>query len=165
MFLALQVATVLLVSIAWAQSLAHALELPGKMRLSKDAYASVQSIYYPGFTIGGLGEGLGILATVALLMASEGPMFSWTLIALVALLAMHAIYWLVTHPVNKFWVKDQALSRLGAGFFAIGRPERAPKQSADDLWQELRNRWEYSHVARAVCAGVALLSLIIAVAI
>jgi hypothetical protein len=58
MFFALQVATVFLVSIAMALSLAHALELPGKLRLDKEAYLTVQPIYYPGFTIGGgVGEG------------------------------------------------------------------------------------------------------------
>jgi hypothetical protein len=51
-----------------ALSLAHALELPGKMRLGKDAYLSVQTIYYPGFTIGGIAEPLGILALIALLV-------------------------------------------------------------------------------------------------
>src|SRR5215218_2582683 len=35
MVLILQVTTVFLVSIAWAQALAHALELPGKLRLDK----------------------------------------------------------------------------------------------------------------------------------
>jgi hypothetical protein len=38
MFDILQVLTVLLVAVAMALALAHALELPGKMRLSKDAY-------------------------------------------------------------------------------------------------------------------------------
>ena len=47
MLMILQVATVFLVSIAWAQALAHALELPGKLRLGKDAYIAVQTIYYP----------------------------------------------------------------------------------------------------------------------
>ena len=27
--------------------------------------------------------------------------------ALVGLLVMHGIYWLMTHPVNKFWLADQ----------------------------------------------------------
>jgi hypothetical protein len=63
MFLILQVVTVFLVAIALSLSLAHALELPGKMRLDRDTYLAVQGIYYPGFTYGGLGEGLGMVAT------------------------------------------------------------------------------------------------------
>jgi hypothetical protein len=30
------------------------IELPGKMRLDKQAYLAVQTIYYPGFNYGGL---------------------------------------------------------------------------------------------------------------
>jgi hypothetical protein len=72
MLFTLQVATILLVSIAMALSLAHALEFPGTLRLSKETYFKVQSIYYPGFTIGGMvGETGGILATFALLSVTE----------------------------------------------------------------------------------------------
>jgi hypothetical protein len=71
MLLTLRVATVFLVSVAMALCLAHALELPGKLRLDKQAYLTVQPIYYPGFTVGGLSEILGILATVALLFLTS----------------------------------------------------------------------------------------------
>jgi hypothetical protein len=50
----LQVVTVLLVAVAMSLTLAHALELPGKMRLDEQTYRAVQTIYYPGFTFGGL---------------------------------------------------------------------------------------------------------------
>ena len=55
----LEVVTVFLAAVAMSLALAHALELPGKLRLDKDTYVAVQSIYYPGFTYGGLGEGTG----------------------------------------------------------------------------------------------------------
>ena len=42
----LKVLTVVLVAVAMAMSLAHALELPGKMRLSKEVYLRAQRIYY-----------------------------------------------------------------------------------------------------------------------
>jgi hypothetical protein len=29
------------------------LSLPGKLRLDKETYCAVQTIYYPGFTVGG----------------------------------------------------------------------------------------------------------------
>src|SRR5205809_327776 len=35
-------------------SLAHALEYPGKRRLDRETYLKAQTIYYPGFTIGGV---------------------------------------------------------------------------------------------------------------
>jgi hypothetical protein len=44
----LQVLAVLLVAVAMSLALAHALELPGKMRLSKEAYYAMQPIYDPG---------------------------------------------------------------------------------------------------------------------
>src|ERR671916_3284396 len=90
MFLIIQVVTVFLVAVAMSLSLAHALELPGKMRLDRDTYVAVQGIYYPGFTYGGLGEGLGMVATLVLLLltSSNSPAFWWTLVSFVALLAM-----------------------------------------------------------------------------
>ncbi len=60
--------TILLVSVGMALSLAHVLEFPGKRRLGREAYFAVQTIYYPGFTIGGaFGEFGAILATLILL--------------------------------------------------------------------------------------------------
>ena len=47
----LQVLTVLVVTVAMALALAHALEVPEKMRLTKDVYYVVQPIYCPGFSI------------------------------------------------------------------------------------------------------------------
>ena len=114
MLLTLQVPTILAVSIAMALSLAHALEFPGKLRLSKETYLNMQMIYYPGFTIGGMvGEAGGLLATVALLWATENTV-AWRLIlaALLCLFVMHAIYWLVIHPVNNFWLRNKRRSRL-----------------------------------------------------
>ena len=42
----LQIVTAVAVGIAMALSLAHALEFPGKRRLTKGAYYSVQPVYY-----------------------------------------------------------------------------------------------------------------------
>lgn len=53
---ALQILTAALVGIAVITAVAHALELPGKRRLSRDTYFAVQQIYYPGFTVAGIAE-------------------------------------------------------------------------------------------------------------
>jgi hypothetical protein len=155
----LQIVTLMLVAVAMALSLAHALELPGKMRLGKDAYLSVQTIYYPGFTIGGIAEPLGILALIALLVLVPfgSSRFWWTAAALLALVAAHLIYWFVTHPVNNFWTKDIELTGLGAKFFSLFVSEL----SGGD-WSRLRDLWEYSHVARAICSMLGFLCLAIA---
>lgn len=162
MFQALEIITLLLVAFAMAPSVAHALELPGKLRLGRDAYVTVQPIYYPGFTAVGAAEPLAILATLILLIAIPGgtPAFFLTLVALVALVVMHAAYWLATHPVNKFWLAGEDLSSFSAGFFSFGSGGN-DKQPPD--WTALRDRWEYSHVVRAGLAIGAFVLLVIAV--
>jgi hypothetical protein len=178
MFQAFQILTVLLVAVALASTLAHVMELPGKFRLSKESYLTVQSIYYPGFTIaGGIGEFGGIVATFVLAMLTPAgtAQFWLTLGALLALLAMHAVYWALTHPVNNFWLKDVELQGFSAGFFSLGLPKHGslglpkhgslglPKHGSDAQaldWTALRDRWEYSHVLRA---GLALLGFILLV--
>ena len=113
--LPLQVITVFLVAVAMAMALAHALEYPGKMRLSRENYIATQSIYYPGFTIGGFGEALGVLATLALmlLMPRGSAPFWWSFVGFLALALMHAEGW--KHLVRS-GVPSAAIL-LPAGFF------------------------------------------------
>jgi hypothetical protein len=163
--LVLQVITVFLVAVALALSLAHALEFPGKMRLPKEAYLATQTIYYPGFTIGGFGEGLGLVATLLLLLLVPhgNPAFRWVLVAFLSLLAMHLVIWTVTQPVNRRWLADLNLSGPAQTFFSVRQGSH--DNTAGDQWERLRNKWEYSHVVRAVLAAISLISLTIAVAI
>jgi hypothetical protein len=165
----LQVVSVLLVAVAMALALAHALEFPGKLRLDKETYVAVQTIYYPGFTFGGLGEGLGMIGLVLLLFLTPvgtAP-FWWTLVALLALIAMHATYWIVTHPVNKFWLKDQDLGGAGGKFFAFDPMQRRgpDEDDGEEAWKRARDRWEFSHLLRAVLALIALAALTVAIAL
>lgn len=164
---ALQVLALLLVAIAMALSLAHALELPGKLRLPREAYIAVQPMYYPGFTIGGLvGEFGGILATFLLLIATPSGTASFWLIfvALITLLAMHAVYWVLTHPVNGFWLREKRMGRASTNFFEFDPMRRGRTIGHPRLnWTSLRDRWEYSHVVRAALALVALILLAVAV--
>lgn len=165
MFVALQVATVLLVSLAMALSLAHALEFPGKRRLDERTYQAVQPVYYPGFTIGGaIGEPGGTLATAALLFFTPPRTadFWLTLAALLGLIAMQVVYWLVTHPVNRFWVEGEKMGRAGAGFFSAGARQSAADATRAE-WTVLRDRWEYSHVARAFLSLTSFILLVVAV--
>lgn len=157
MFHVLQVLAILLVAIAMALALAHALELPGKLRLAKEPYLIIQTIYYPGFTIGGASEPIGIIALLVLtIVTPTGTAAFWlTLGALVALAAMHAVYWLATHPVNNFWLKDFRLRGASARFFGL-KPLRHTGGTGVPDWTVLRHQWEYSHVVRA---GLGLLSL------
>lgn len=148
MFDALRILTLLLVVLAMTPALAHALELPGKLRLPKRTYIATQPIYYPGFTIAGIGESLAIISTAILLFATpSGTADFWlTLVALLGLVGMHAAYWILTHPVNKFWLADEKLSGFGAGFFSFASAGARQDQTRPVDWTSLRDRWEYSHV-------------------
>jgi hypothetical protein len=168
LFLILQVLTVFLAAVAMSLALAHALELPGKMRLDKETHIAVQTIYYPGFTFGGVGEVLAMLATLVLLFLTptNRPAFRWTLTGFVALVTMQALYWVITHPVNKFWLKDTRLKRAGGAFFSLEPMKQGEaSETGAEGWRKLRDRWEYSHILRAVVSVIALVSLIVAVVI
>lgn len=156
----LRIVNLILVVLALVPALAHALELPGKLRLTKDAYLAVQPIYYPGFTVAGIAEPLAILSSAVLVAVTprSGAAFWLTLAGLLALIAMHAVYWFVTHPVNKVWLQGGRLQGAGAGFFSFASGSAAG--TAD--WTALRDRWEYSHVVRAVLAALGFVVLLVA---
>ncbi|MDX8482460.1 DUF1772 domain-containing protein [Mesorhizobium sp. VK24D] len=149
-----------------AMALAHALELPGKLRLGRQEYFVVQRIYYPGFTIGGgVAEVGGIVATFALMLTSGDPVqFRLSAGALAALLGMQLVFWFMTQPINKHWLQEVELNAPAKRFFATeGRAGTALPQTDD--WTALRNRWELSHVARAALATLSLILLTTAIAI
>jgi hypothetical protein len=154
----LQFVSILLASIGMALALAHALEFPGKRRLDRDTYFRVQTIYYPGFTVAGIGEPLAVVAVLALLLFTPfGTGTFWlTAAAFVGLLLAHVIYWAITHPTNKVWLQDQELGRAGAAFFDAGAA------GADRPWTAVRDRWEWSHVARSALILVSLIALVAA---
>jgi hypothetical protein len=167
MLFALQILTVILISLALALALAHALELPGKMRLTKEIYFATQPICYPGFTIGGgIGEAGGIVATILLLlfMPFRGAPFWLTFVALLGLVAMQAVFWLVTQPVNRYWLKGEKLGAFSSRFFSLGTQRSSLDPSRPLSWTQLRDRWEYSHVARAGFALVSLVAIVVATA-
>lgn len=154
----LQVATVMIAAVPAALSFAHALEMPGKLRLDESAYRAVQQIYYPGFTVGGMAEIPSVLATALLLfLTTPGTVAFWlVLAALIGLAGMNAAYWLVVHPVNKHWMEGRPLGARASSFFGRTTP---PASKAD--WRTLRDRWECGHLLRAVLAGLSFLALVI----
>jgi hypothetical protein len=163
MLVALQTVTAIVVAIAMALPVAHALELPGKMRLQKEHYLAMQPIYYPGFTYAGFSEPLGLLLLLILLfLVPLGSTVFWLdLASFIALLAVHASSWLFTHPVNNFWLKDFQLKGFGRSFFGIGK--RVDSSQAD--WTDLRDRWEYSHLIRAALGSASFALLIVSLAL
>ena len=117
-------------------SVAHVLEMPGKRRLSREHYFAVQPIYYPGFTVIGAAEPLSILILAILLAFTPGGTAAFWLIAAAAAasVATHLLYWVLTAPVNKVWVKNVSLTTGAQGFFDAGGSIR----EAD--WMKLRDR-------------------------
>jgi hypothetical protein len=155
----LSLVAVCLVAVAMGLSLAHALEFPGKARLAEPTYRAVQAIYYPGFTIGGLVGEFGALLTLPVLLAITPvgtAAFWWIAVSLGFLVLAHLTYWFVTHPVNSAWLKDTEVAGVGRVFFRMHSAQESD-------WRRMRNLWEMSHVARAVLAALAFVSLLIAV--
>ena len=152
MYTALQIMTVMLAAITMALSLAYALELPGKLRLNKEQYFAVQTIYYPGFTLGGIAEFASIVAALALLILTPRASRQFWLVAgaLAALVTVQVIFWTMTQPVNRYWLQNTELSRGATRFFETG--SAAP---AGD-WTVMRDRWERSHVLRALASVLAV---------
>jgi hypothetical protein len=167
MFLIVEILTITLVALAMAPAIAHALEFPGKMRLGRNEYVAVQSVYYPGFTIvGAVSEPGAIVAALVLLLLtpSTTTAFHLTMGALLAMAAMQGVYWMLIHPVNRFWLRTNStsLGNAGARFFAFDPAGRA---TGTRDWRKLRERWEYSHIARAVLSFVSFFSLLLAAVI
>lgn len=150
-------------TMAMVPAVAHALEWPGKRRLDREEYRTVQRIYYPGFTIAGVAEVPSIILTAVALGFSQPGSLDLVLrtVALVGLIAVHGVYWVRVHPVNAFWVEGEDLSKLGAGFFAV-RTRSGNTRRGSVTWTGLRDRWEAGHLARAVLAVVSVAALIVA---
>lgn len=127
---------------------------------------TVQHIYYPGFTIAGLiGEAGGFFLVLLLLILTPpvSSVFWLVLAALFGMCGMQAVYWVVTHPTNKYWMHGEKLQKLGSVFFSVGRPSRVQLEGGDaeNEWIQLRKRWEYSHVARAAFSVLSSKALVI----
>lgn len=156
MLRAAQVAAIVLTALAMAPALAHAFEFPGKKRLARDQYVMVQGIFYPGFTLLGISEPAALIATLVLLLLTprHGLAFLLTTLAFLCLIVMQAVYWIFTHPTNRYWLtsSETALGKTGNRFFAAG----SATGTVD--WRKLRHRWEYSHIARA---GLAFVSFVL----
>ena len=105
MFDVLQVLTLILVVLAMVPALAHALELPGKLRLTKDAYFAVQPIYYPGFTIAGIGEPVAIISTIILLVLTPlGSVDLWLTLVRETFATVDAVK---LSPAGATWVEGE----------------------------------------------------------
>jgi hypothetical protein len=130
-------------ALAMGGALAHALELPNKIVMSREQYFVVQRAYDGWNQLAYLlaVELAGILAVMWLYRAQ--PRVLWlAVVALACFLASQAIFWIWTFPANQ----------------ATDNWTMQP-----DNWERLRREWEYSHLAGALFQAFAMVALIIAV--
>lgn len=127
-------------ALAMGAAVAHALELPNKIGLGKDAYFIVQQIYRGWSLLGWLllVELVSIVAVVLLGWRAPAVRFG-ALAALLCLLGAQVLFWTFTFPAN-----------VATRNWTI-QPEN---------WQSLRTQWEYSHAAGAALQTIAMASLI-----
>ncbi len=141
--------TIILAALAMGTTFAHTLELPAKMNYDAEFWATLQQSLYWGFGhIGGYVEAATVfLATPVLtfLVRKQRPAFQWTLAGTVCFaLAFFVIFLMFTEPMNRE--------------FFQWTPQSVP---AD--WTEVRNQWEYSHVARFILHLMGLGAFLISV--
>jgi hypothetical protein len=161
MIVTLELVSLFLVVATVIPSAAHALELPGKLRLTQEEYFVVQAIYHPGFAVISAAEPLSIIAVVALLVLTpSGTTIFWLrVVALLATVLTHVLYWTLTAPANKIWFRDEALSGSAQRFCEAGG-------SVDETdWTMFRDLWEWSHLCRAATSVIALVLLAVALVI
>jgi hypothetical protein len=155
----LLILALILIAVAMGLPLAHAFEMPGKLRLDQASYGTVQTIYYPGFFVAGVIGELGGLIVLAILFF-QSPIqteLSWLLIAaFLLLLASDAIYWLFIFPLNRIWHREISLAAPSDAFLAKFSLQ------AEKHWPEARDIWEWAQVARAVLAVLSFIVLAVA---
>jgi hypothetical protein len=139
---------IMLTALSMATAFAHLLEMPAKLRIDGAMWLTLlQTLYPPAFgPVGGTCEGGALVTTngLAVYVRHRQPVFGWTLLAAVFLIATHAAFWLLVQPVN-----------------ATMGPLTSATLPAD--WMQLRGQWEYTHAARALMQIVALGALVVSV--
>jgi hypothetical protein len=133
--------SLLFTALALGPALAHLLEAPNKINLSGADYLTVQQLYR-GWAMLGIVVAGALLSTLFLtiMVRKQSTAFTFTLIALLCIVVTQVVFWTFTHPVNQ----------------ATSNWTLLPAN-----WQELRQQWEYSHVASAVLNLTAMVTLIL----
>jgi hypothetical protein len=128
------------VALALAPAMAHLLELPNKMTLSREEYLTVQQIYR-GWALLGIVIFGALFATLVLmiLVRHNRRIFTLTLVAFLCIAGSLAVFFTFTYPTNQVTSNWTHL------------PEN---------WFELRRQWEYSHATGAGLYLIALIALL-----
>ena len=146
MFLtAMHVATVFLVALVMGTTLAHALEMPTKMRVSGSFWVECQHTLYRFFRyIAGPIEVAAVLISAVLVYFTFGQAtFGASLVTSILLIAAFIVWAVVTERVNR----------------------QVAKWTATDIprdWERWRTQWEYSHLVRFLLHFIAFASSVLA---
>jgi hypothetical protein len=129
-------ATLLLTALGLVMGGAHLLELPVRMHYEPYFYMQVTSTLYRYFAlVGGPLQVLAlILSTVLTWRVRERSAYRSTLLGTLCLALSLLLWFMFVQPVNAAWF--QAL--------------RSGPTDAVEAYAQLRNRWEYGHVAAFV---------------
>jgi ribose/xylose/arabinose/galactoside ABC-type transport system permease subunit len=135
--------SLLFAALALAPAMAHLLELPNKINLSREDYLTVQQIYR-GWALLGFVVAGALLSTLVLtiVVRKERKAFVFSLIAFLCIAGTQVVFWTNTYPANQATNNWTIL------------PEN---------WVELRRQWEYSHATSAVLNLVVLVMLVLSV--
>jgi hypothetical protein len=140
--------TIMLAALSMGVALCHLMEMPAKLAYDGPMWLTLlQTLYPPTFgTVGAVFEVGAVVTTLVLvfLVRHRRPAFGWTVVAALCLAAAHAAFWIWIAPVN---------ATLGA----------ATASSLPPDWMTLRDRWEYTHAARAILQIVGLGALVYSV--
>lgn len=131
--------SLLFAALALAPAMAHLLELPNKIKLSRDDYLIVQQIYR-GWNLLAIVVIGALLSTLALTITvrHDRKAFILALIAFLCIVGTQIVFWTYTYPANQITNNWTVL------------PEN---------WTVLRRQWEYSHATSALLNLLAILSL------
>jgi hypothetical protein len=139
--LLIQLLALVLTSLALVPAMAHVLELPNKLAMSRETYLTVQRMYrgwdFLEFIVIG-----AMITTLILVITADDAAFAPALIAFFAIAATQVVFWTFTFPVNRR-TENWTLT-----------PEE---------WEPLRDRWELSHAASAVLNFIALVCVALAI--
>ena len=129
----------MLTAVAMSAGWAHLLELPAKMKLSREDYLTVQKIYR-GWALLGIVVVAALVSSAALafLQRGSGAAFYFSFLGFVCITLSLVVFYAMTFPVNKK-TRNWTVS---------------PQE-----WEFLRRRWEYSHALNAFLYFLALASL------
>ena len=134
-------ASLTLTALAMSAALAHALELPNKIHLSREDYLIAQQLYRGWSLLGFVVVGAAAATlTLAITSRHEPRAFSGSIVAFACLAGSLAIFGIFTYPVNQ----------------ATHNWTIAP-----DNWEALRRQWEYSHAAAAGVDVLAFVALVV----